>query len=111
MGAFVRGEIVVLPFLSNLSTMAQKRPVLVLAQVGRYNDLIVCMITAKPAELSIEINEFDFDEGHLRNETSYVRPDRLFTAAPTLIDRRVAILKRSKMEEILNQVQQIFSVE
>ena len=111
MGAFVRGQVVVLPFpFSNLKTQ-RSRPVLVLANLGSYNDLIVCMITARPSELSIEITDVDFLQGQLTAPTSYVRPDRLFTAEPTLVKGIVGTLTSSKMREILDQVSEIFSMD
>jgi len=117
MGPFVSGQVVVLPFpLSDLSG-AQKRPVLVLACNGGYNDLIVCMITARRLDIpvgrdySVEITNSDFVEGKLRETVSYVRPDRLFTAEPTLVRGIVGSLQSSKMKEILHQVSCIFGLE
>jgi mRNA interferase MazF len=116
MGPFVSGQVVVLPFpLSDLSGV-QKRPVLVLA-CGGYNDLIVCMITARRLDIpvgtdySLEITDSDFVEGKLRESVSFVRPDRLFTAEPTLVGRIVGRLQPSKMKEILHQLSRIFKLE
>jgi mRNA interferase MazF len=83
--------------------------VLVLANVGNYNDLVVCMITAQPAAFSIEITDSDFQEGQLTSPTSYVRPDRLFTAEPTLITRKAGTLNQYKMDEIMGQVCRLFN--
>ena len=111
MDAFVRGQVVVLPFpFSNLETK-RWRPVLVLANLSSYNDLIVCMITAKPSDCSIEITESDFVQGKLNLPRSYVRPDRLFTAASTSVERQVGKLTSSKVKEILNEVSRIFSMD
>lgn len=117
MGPFVSGQVVVLPFPpSNLSRDQKPRPVLVLA-CGGYNDLIVCMITSKTLEIpvgkdySVEITNSDFVEGKLSESVSYVRPDRLFTAEPTLVGRIVGRLHPSKMKEILHQVSCIFGLE
>ena len=118
MGSFVSGQVVVLPFpRSDLSEdRVQKRPVLVLA-CGGYDDLIVCMITAKPGAIpvgrdySVEIRNSDFVEGKLRESVSYVRPDRLFTAEPTLVAGICGSLQSSKMKEILHQVSCLFGLE
>ena|ERR1051325_7850738 len=112
MGTFVRGQVVVLPFpFSNLTHTQRRRPALVLANVGSYNDLVLCMITAKPSDSSVEITDSDFVEGKLNHPVSYVRPDRLFTAESTLVVRMIGALKPSKMKEILNEVSQIFAEE
>src|ERR1051325_335805 len=98
MGTFVRGQVVVLPFpFSNLRA-SLRRPVLVLANIGNY-DLIVCMITAKPSDFSIKITDSDFLDGQLTSPTSYVRPDRLFTAESTLVTRTAGTLTSYKMDE------------
>jgi mRNA interferase MazF len=108
MGAFVRGQVVVLPFPFSNLRLSLRRPALVLANGGIYDDLIVCMITAKPAGLSIEITDSDFLEGQLTNPKSYVRPDRLFTAEPTLVIRKAGTLAPYKMDEIMAQICRIF---
>lgn len=116
MGPFVRGQVVVLPFPRSDLSGNQRRPVLVLA-CGGYNDLIVCMITARRLDIpvgrdySVEITDSDFVEGKLSQSVSYVRPDRLFTAEPTLVHRIVGSLHPSKMKEILDQVSIIFGLE
>ena len=116
MGPFVSGQVVVLPFpLSDLSG-TQKRPALVLA-CGGYNDVIVCMITSKSLDIpvgkdySVEITDSDFVEGKLRESISYVRPDRLFTAEPTVVCRIVGRLHPSKMKEIRHQLSCLFELE
>lgn len=105
MGTFVRGQVVVLPFPFSDLTTRVRRPALVLADVGEpYHELILCMISAKPSELSIPITESDFETGKLTEPTSYVRHWRLFTAEPTLVRKSVGILKSSKTKEILDHV-------
>jgi mRNA interferase MazF len=109
MGAFVTGQVVVVPFPFSDLAGSQSRPVLVLVNLGKYNDLIVCMITAKPSDFAIEITEADFLEGKLSRPTSYVRPDRLFTAQSTLVKHSVGTLKAPKMNEIRDQIFRMFS--
>jgi mRNA-degrading endonuclease toxin of MazEF toxin-antitoxin module len=87
------------------------RPVLVLANLDNHNDLLVCMITAKPSDFSIELTESDFLEGKLSHSTCYVRPDRLFTAESTLVRQKVGTLTSPKMKEVLNQIWRMFSMD
>lgn len=112
LGAFMLGQVVVVPFpFSNLKSR-KHRPALVLADVsGLYQELILCMITAKPSGFGIQITKSDFEEGELNHPTSYVRPDRLFTAESTLIIRTVGMLNSSKMKEIMDQVRRIFALD
>lgn len=111
MGEFVRGQVVVLPFpFSNLKTK-KRRPALVLAEVGgRYHELVLCMITAKPSEFAIKITASDFENGGLTHPTSYVRPERLFTGESTLVIESVGMLNSPKMKEIMDQVEQILGL-
>ncbi|HKR13052.1 MAG TPA: type II toxin-antitoxin system PemK/MazF family toxin [Pyrinomonadaceae bacterium] len=108
MGEFVRGQVVVLPFpFSNLKAK-KHRPALVLAEVGGpYNELILCMITAKPSEPAIQIKESDFQSGKL-DHLSYVKPERLFTAEARLIKNSAGVLNSSKMKEIMDQIRRLF---
>ena len=108
-GAYVRGQVVVLPFpFSNLESK-KRRPAVVLAEVsGPYQEVILCEITAKPSESAIQITKSDFEKGELHHPTSYVKPDRLFTAELTLIKRSVGNLNSSKMKEIMDQVRRTF---
>ena len=114
MGAFVRGQVVVLPFPFSDARKNRRRPALILACSGSYSDLIVCMITGvkrltTPVEtdFSVEITDADFAKGQLRQSKSFVRPDRLFTAMANEV-RVIGSLQPSKMDEVMNQVALIF---
>ena len=108
-GAYVKGQVVVVPFpFSNLKTI-KHRPALVLADVGGpYREFILCMITAKPSEFAIKITKSDFEEGELDHRECYVKPERLFTAELTLIKKSVGTLNSSKMKEIMDKVGHLF---
>lgn len=108
-GAYVKGQVVVVPFpFSNLKSK-KRRPALVLAEVsGPYQEVVLCEITAKASEVAIQITKSDFEKGELDHPISYVKPDRLFTAEPTLIKRSVGKLNSSKMKEIMDQLRRTF---
>ncbi len=99
---------VLFPF-SNLK--GQKvRPALVLANV-EFDNLILCQITSKPysSKTAICIITEDFADGFLPI-TSYVRPDKLFTADATIIKNIVGQLNLKVKTKILKRVRELFTL-
>ena len=114
MGELVRGVVVVASFPYADLSKTILRPALVLANLGNHgthNDLILCMITGQPSDFSIAILGVDFENGNLRKEPSYVRPDRLFTAESTLVEYQVGKLKSHKMDEVMKQLRKLFGLD
>lgn len=110
MGRFAVGEIVIVSFpFSNLRGH-KLRPALVLAN-AEFENFILCQITSKPysSRTAIRLISVDFI-GNPLSITSYIRPDKLFTADPELIAGRVAQLNKRAMEKILARIQKIFSL-
>ncbi len=108
MGKPIVGEVVVVPFpFSNLKGK-KRRPALVLAQ-AEFNNLILCQITSKPysSQTAIQLELTDFLWGRLPI-TSFVRPDKLFTAEPHLIISTVGGLAIPKLKQIIDQVRDVF---
>lgn len=109
MGRFIKGDVIVVLFpFSDLSD-AKKRPALVIGQVSR-DDLIVCQITTQVVEdgYSIELSNNDFTRGKLP-KFSYIRPNRLFTVAANIIERRAGSLKQTKIDEVVSKIIEIIS--
>jgi len=110
MGKFTVGMVVLVTFpFSNLK--GQKlRPALVLADV-EFENLILCQITSKSytSKTAISIKPEDFSKGRLP-VTSYVRPDKLFTADKSIIKNVVGQLTPQSTKAILQNVSSIFSV-
>lgn len=102
MGAFDKGEIVLVEFPNSDLTKPKVRPALVLATLAG-KDIIICLITSKNAslDLCIAIGAGDLSSGELRMEPSYVRPVRLFTAHSSIIIKKLAKLSEEKTEEII----------
>lgn len=101
MAAFVKGDIVVVPFpFSDLSN-AKRRPALVVASL-RYNDLILCMITSQGTgdSYTTPISDPDFVSGSL-NRNSYVKVNRIFTANEKIIAYKAGTLNISKVDEVI----------
>jgi mRNA interferase MazF len=104
MGVPVKGEVVILPFpFSDLSSN-KCRPALVLS-VPRPDEIIVCQITSQISrpEYSIPLTNSDFAAGGLRNP-SYVRPNHVFMADPSIVHFSAGRIKPEKLEEILSKL-------
>lgn len=109
MGKFAVGEVVLVSFpFSNLK--GQKiRPAFVLARV-EFNNLILCQITSKlyASKTAIRIDNKSFKKGNLPI-TSYVRPDKLFTADLSIISKSIGRLNPAVTSSILKNIRSIFT--
>lgn len=91
MEAFVKSDIVIVPFpFSDLSS-SKRRPALVLVNLPG-EDIILCQITSQLTkdEFSIPLVENDFDSGSLKQESN-IRPNRIFTANKALVPLQLFI--------------------
>lgn len=109
MGQFTVGSVVLVAFpFSNLR--GQKvRPALVLAKV-EFDNLILCQITSKPysSKLAVRLEPSNFSKGGLP-VTSFIRPDKLFTADTAIIRSNAGMLTPKTKQLVLQQVRKIFS--
>ena len=109
MAAFRRASVVLVDFpFSDLSD-TKLRPAIILAEVGR-GDLILCQITSNSFAdaKAIEITNTAFAQGSLR-QTSFVRPNKIFTGHESLINRRVGIIKDEFLQKIIDSVTDILN--
>jgi mRNA interferase MazF len=104
MEEFVKGDVIVLEFPFSNLMQAKRRPSLVI-KVPKGSDLIVCQITGKSYEKSVEIpiKKTDFDKGGLKVE-SYLRLDKIFSLEKSLIKYKVGRLKLEKFDDVLDRV-------
>jgi mRNA interferase MazF len=102
--AFIKGDVVVVPFPFSDLTGAKRRPALVVATLTG-NDLILCQITSQNVSDSyaVPITNADFSNGGL-NRDSNVRPNRLFTADENLILYQVGQLNPNKLEQVIAKI-------
>jgi mRNA interferase MazF len=107
MGTFAAGQIVLVRFPFSDLSASKWRPALFLAEAGR-GDWILCQITSKEYgdSRAIALSSSDFASGSL-NQSSFVRPAKLFTAHVSLIANVVAELKPDVAVMIRKQVAQL----
>src|SRR3990167_8630314 len=69
------------------------------------DDLIVCQITGKSYEKSVEIpiKKEDFQNGSLKVE-SYLRLDKIFSVEKSMVKYKVGSLKQTKFISIVNEL-------
>lgn len=108
MEEFVKGEVVVLPFPFSDLTASRKRPALVMATL-QGDDVILCQITseARVDAYSILLMVNDFVVGSLQ-QSSMIRPNRIFTANKSIILYKVGTLKEQKVKEVEEVLMKIF---
>ena len=104
MERFVKGEVVVLEFPFSNLIKSKRRPSLII-KIPKGDDMIVCQITGKSYEKSVEIpiKKEDFQKGNLKVE-SYLRIDKIFSVEKSLVKYKVGSLKQTKFDEVLNNI-------
>src|SRR5258706_7652038 len=104
------GDVILVAFpYSDLSDF-KLRPALVIGK-AEFKNLILCQITSKPgtSNSAIKLEDSDFESGSL-NRVSYARPDKIFTAEPSIIEKRVGKLSADSRDKVRAAVRAIFSV-
>ena len=104
MAAFVRGDVVVVPFPFSDLSRSKRRPALVLAELGG-DDLVLCQITSHRIrdQHAVRIDNDDFETGSL-HRSSNIRPNRVFTADRNIVLYRVGHLKQDKLVEVIHEL-------
>ncbi len=100
----IKGDIVVLEFPFSNLIQVKRRPSLII-KVPKGEDVIVCQITGKSYEKSVEIpiKKEDFYKGNLKVE-SYIRLDKIFSIEKSLIKYKAGSLKEGKFNEIIDKI-------
>lgn len=101
MGRFVKGDVVVVPFPFSDLTDTKRRPALVVATLTG-DDVILCQITSQKHSdsYSVLLQPSELPSGCLEH-TSYIRPNRLFTADSNIILRQAGRVTQSKMQDVI----------
>ena len=108
MGQFIKGDVVVLPFPFSDLSASKRRPALVLVDLSG-NDIILCQITSKNVkdESAVTIELTDIENGSL-NDTSNVRPNKIFTADESIILYKLGSIVPVKLNAIINKIIDMF---
>jgi len=104
LGEFVKGDVVVLNFPFSDLSQTKRRPALVIATL-KGDDVILCQITsqARADDYSLRLDDADFASGGL-NQSSRIRPNRLFTADAGIIVYRIGRVSQAKLGEVVDRV-------
>ncbi len=109
MGTFAIGDVVLVQFPFSDLTGSKLRPAVVLAAAGR-GDWILCQITSKayadPKAIFVAADSYSV--GSLDRD-SYIRPGKIFTASESIVLRKIAVLKTSKVTELLDAVNKLLN--
>ena len=105
----MRGDVVVLNFPFSDLSQTKRRPALVLAAL-QGDDLILCQITSQAREdgYSVRLELAEGAAGGL-NQSSRIRPNRLFTADSGIVLYRAGHVSVSKLEETKARLIQILN--
>jgi mRNA interferase MazF len=111
MGAFVKGEVVVMPFPFSDLSANKRRPALVLASLPG-DDLVVCQITSQTRldPYAVPLEDTDFVSGGLK-QSSLIRVSRIFTAESSIVLYRAGTLSTAKQREVSLAIARLFNLE
>jgi mRNA interferase MazF len=107
MGAFVNGDIVVVPFPFSAVQGSKRRPAIVMASwpFAGSTHYLLCSISSQraPDPFLVPLVAADVEGGTLALQ-SYARPTYLFTADEDLITYRLGTLKADRLSEIVAKI-------
>ena len=109
MEELVKGDVVVIPFPFSDLSASKKRPAIVVANLAG-DDKIVAQITsvARNDNYSIPLEAEDFRNGKLPH-SSFIRPNKLFTADKSLISYKAGFINEKKIKEIEKKLISLFT--
>lgn len=107
MEASLKGTVVIINFPFSDLSASKKRPALVVADWGSI-DVILAQITsvAYQDRYAIDLYDEDFKNGALK-KTSFIRPNKLFTADKTTFLQIIGGLNDNKIKEVIDKIHAI----
>ena len=109
MGAFVKGDVVIVPFPFSDLSATKRRPAMVVAELTG-DDVILCQITSQGVadKYSLPLAAAHFTSGSL-NQASNIRPNRLFTADSSIILYKAGALTKAKLQQVTDKIVEIIN--
>ena len=103
------GSVVIIAFPFADFRGYKNRPALVVAH-AEFNNLVVCHITTNQAtsQNAIRLGVNDFLSSGLRI-VSYIRPDKLFTLEPSVVQAGAGSITPAKLTEVKKTLQSLFA--
>jgi mRNA interferase MazF len=117
LAAFVRGDVVVVPFPFSGEERYKRRPAIVVASwpFEASNDYLLCVISAQPANdpYILEISNSDLQRRTTVGfrKKSYIRPTYLFAADESLIAYKMGRLKADKIHAVMKAIRSVLNNE
>lgn len=110
MGAFAVGQVVLAAFPYADLSHTKLRPALVVG-LAEFNNIVLCQITSKPytSKTAIKLGSSDFYYGNL-NSVSFIRPDKLFTAETSVVQKPLGRINRLMMRKVKQRLADIFEL-
>lgn len=104
MATSLKATVVIINFPFSDLSASKKRPALVVADWGS-DDVILAQITSivNKDVYAIELKSEDFSSGSLM-KTSFIRPNKLFTADKRMFLQIVGELTDKKMKEVIDKI-------
>ena len=108
--AFVRGDVVVLPFPFADNSGFKKRPALIVS-VFSVKELIVCSITSQTVrdDYCVVLTEENFISGGIRT-ASFIRPNYVFTVRSEIINYKAGTISDEKLTEVIHTFHQLLTL-
>ena len=107
MAAFVKGDVVVVPFPYSDLSQSKRRPAVVITPLMS-GDLILCQITSQAVTDgdAVRLDKSDFTIGSL-SQPSNIRPNKLFTADSHIVLYKAGTLKAEKVTEVVDRLVEV----
>lgn len=104
MEAFVKGDVVIVPFPFFDLSSSKRMPALVIANLPG-EDIILCQVNSKllKDEFSIALLDSDFITGSLKQDSN-IRPNRIFTASKSIIRYKAGLVNSGKLSKVRNKI-------
>jgi mRNA interferase MazF len=102
---YKQGEIVLVPFPYTDLNVTKKRPAVIISneKVNKTEDVICCLITTRPRNEDLSIENNDLEMGELPYK-SFVRMHKIFTINKKLIIRKLCKINNGFIDEVFNGI-------